>query len=96
MTEFATSLKQAEDGEFQAYLIGWSGRTDPDGNLFIFYATKAPQNNGHYCNPEVDKLLDRGAHGLRSPAQRKAIYEKADQDPAGGRLDPLPLSPPAC
>ena len=42
LTEFATSLKQGETGEYQAYLIGWSGRTDPDGNLYIFDKTKAP------------------------------------------------------
>ena len=36
VTEFATSLKQAEQGDYQAYLIGWSGRTDPDGNIYIF------------------------------------------------------------
>ena len=44
VTEFATSLKQGEQGEYQAYLIGWSGRTDPDGNIYIFAKTKAPQN----------------------------------------------------
>src|SRR4029079_8368791 len=36
VTEFATSLKQAEDGDFQVYLIGWSGRSDPDGNSYSF------------------------------------------------------------
>jgi peptide/nickel transport system substrate-binding protein len=76
VTEFATSLKQAEDGNFQLFLIGWSGRTDPDGNLFIFYTTNAPQNNGHYKNPEVDKLLAE-ARLYSKPEQRKAIYEKA-------------------
>src|SRR5471032_2541737 len=29
VTEFATSLKQAEDGNFQLFLIGWSGRPIP-------------------------------------------------------------------
>jgi peptide/nickel transport system substrate-binding protein len=75
VTEFATSLKQAEQGEFQAYLIAWSGRTDPDGNSYIFYATGAPQNNGYYSNPEVDKLLIE-ARTVSDFAQRKAIYEK--------------------
>jgi peptide/nickel transport system substrate-binding protein len=75
VTEFATSLKQAEAGEFQLFLIGWSGRTDPDGNLFIFYGTKAPQNNGGYSNAEVDKLLAE-ARTYSKPEQRKAIYEK--------------------
>src|SRR5207342_2327438 len=40
VTEFATSLKQAEDGDFQLYLIGWSGRSDPDGNSFSFQTCK--------------------------------------------------------
>jgi peptide/nickel transport system substrate-binding protein len=75
VTEFATSLKQGEAGEFQAYLLAWSGRVDPDGNVYIFHKCKAPQNNANYCNPEVDKLLDES----RIPsdmAARKAIYEK--------------------
>ena len=55
VTEFATSLKQSELGEYQAFLIGWSGRTDPDGNIYIFAKTKGPQNVGGYSNPDVDK-----------------------------------------
>jgi peptide/nickel transport system substrate-binding protein len=75
-TEFATSLKQSEQGEYQAYQINWSGRTDPDGNAYIFHKTKAPQNVGGYSNPEVDKALD-DARLISDPAKRKAIYEKA-------------------
>ncbi|MGC1559264.1 MAG: ABC transporter substrate-binding protein, partial [Bradyrhizobium sp.] len=36
LIEFATSFKQAQAGVFQAFLIGWSGRIDPDGNSYIF------------------------------------------------------------
>lgn len=75
LTEFATSLKQAEAGEFQAYLIGWSGRTDPDGNAYIFFKTKAPQNNASYSNAEADKLLDEARLTSDTP-KRNAIYEK--------------------
>ena len=35
VTEFATSLKQAEDGDYELFLIGWSGRSDPDGNSYV-------------------------------------------------------------
>ena len=35
----------------------------------------APQNNGHYSNPEVDRLLGE-ARATSDIAQRKAIYEK--------------------
>src|SRR5215472_16975415 len=75
VTEFATSLKQAEAGEYQAFLLAWSGRSDPDGNVYVFYKCKAPLDYSGYCNPEVDSLLDRS----RIPsdmAQRKATYEK--------------------
>jgi len=75
VTEFATSLKQAEAGEYQAYLLAWSGRTDPDGNLYIFHKCKAPQDYPGYCNTEVDKLLDEG-RTLSDIAQRRAVYEK--------------------
>jgi peptide/nickel transport system substrate-binding protein len=73
--EFATSFKQAQAGEFQAFLIGWSGRIDPDGNSYVFMHTKAPQNDGGYSNPEADKLME-DARLVSDPAQRKAIYEK--------------------
>jgi peptide/nickel transport system substrate-binding protein len=73
--EFATSFKQAQAGEFQAFLIGWSGRIDPDGNSYVFLHTKAPQNDGVYSNPEADKAFE-AARLITDPAQRKAIYEK--------------------
>src|SRR6266699_1703221 len=75
VTEFATLLKQAEAGEYQAFLLGWSGRSDHDGNVYAFYKCKAPLDYPGYCNPEVDNLLDQS----RIPsdmAQRQAIYEK--------------------
>ena len=75
VVEFATSLKEAEEGRYQAYMLNWSGRPDPDGNLYIFHRSKAPQNYGGYSNPEVDARLDE-ARTKSDPAERKAIYEK--------------------
>jgi peptide/nickel transport system substrate-binding protein len=75
LIEFATSFKQAQAGEFQAFLIGWSGRIDPDGNSYVFLHTRAPQNDGVYSNPEADKGFE-DARLIADPAQRKAIYEK--------------------
>jgi peptide/nickel transport system substrate-binding protein len=74
VTEFATSLKQAEAGDYAAYLLAWSGRSDPDGNLYSFYKCKAPLDYPGYCNPEADRLLDSS----RIPSdveQRKAVYQ---------------------
>lgn len=75
VTEFATSLKEAEQGRFQAYFVGWSGRVDPDGNSYIFLKCGAPQNNGHFCDKDVDQWLD-DQRKVTSQAERKAIYEK--------------------
>jgi peptide/nickel transport system substrate-binding protein len=75
LIEFATSFKQAQAGEFQAFLIGWSGRIDPDGNSYVFLHSKAPQNDGVYSNADVDKGFE-DARLTTDPAKRKAIYEK--------------------
>ena len=74
VTEFATSLKQAEQGDYQAYLIGWSGRTDPDGNLYIVPRLQgAARTTAAIATPEVDKLLERGAHLSRTrPSARRS------------------------
>jgi peptide/nickel transport system substrate-binding protein len=75
VTEFATSLKQAETFEYQAFLLDWSGRTDPDGNSYTFHVCKGPQNYSGQCNPEVDRLLNE-ARSISDFAPRKAVYEK--------------------
>jgi peptide/nickel transport system substrate-binding protein len=75
VTEFATALKAAEAGEYQAFLLDWSGRIDPDGNCYIFHKTKAPQNLSAYSNPEVDRALD-DARLVTDMAQRKSLYER--------------------
>ncbi|HUZ63275.1 MAG TPA: ABC transporter substrate-binding protein, partial [Acetobacteraceae bacterium] len=56
--EFASSLQAGYHGNFQAYMIGWSGRSDPDGNMSPFLHTGATFNYGHYSNPAMNKLLD--------------------------------------
>jgi peptide/nickel transport system substrate-binding protein len=73
VTEFATSLKQAEAGEYQAFMLAWSGRIDPDGNSYVFLKTGAPQNYSAWSNAEADKALD-GARLVTEQAKRKAIY----------------------
>jgi peptide/nickel transport system substrate-binding protein len=74
-TEFATSLDMADKGQFEAYVLAWSGRADPDGNLYSFDFCKAPLDYAGYCKPEVDELLNRSRSAL-DPAERKKIYEQ--------------------
>jgi len=74
-TEFATSLNMADKGDFEAYILAWSGRADPDGNLFSFDACNQPLNYAGYCSAETDALLNQ-SRTLRDPAERKKVYEQ--------------------
>ena len=73
--EFASSLNAAEKGDFEAYILAWSGRPDPDGNLYVFVTKNGPQNYGKYDNPEVDKLMDE-QRAVADPVQRAALLAK--------------------
>jgi peptide/nickel transport system substrate-binding protein len=73
--EFATSLNMADKGDFDAYVLAWSGRADPDGNLFSFDGCKQPLNYSGYCDAETDKLLAQSRAEL-DPAARKKTYEQ--------------------
>jgi len=72
-TEFATSLNMADKGDFEAYVLAWSGRADPDGNVFSFHGCKQPLDYAGYCKQEVDDLLNRSRTTL-DPAERKKIF----------------------
>ena len=73
--EFATSLNMADKGDFEAYVLAWSGRADPDGNAFSFHGCKQPLNYSGYCDAETDALLVQ-SRTLREPAERKKAYEQ--------------------
>jgi peptide/nickel transport system substrate-binding protein len=74
-TEFATSLQESYQGNFEAYLIGWSGRVDIDGNTYAFLHSDQRNNTGNYANPVVDAALDQ-ARAVTDVAQRRALYAK--------------------
>ena len=74
-TEFATSLNMADKGEFDAYVLAWSGRADPDGNLYSFHGCKQPLNYAGYCSVETDDLLNK-SRSVRDPAERKKVFEQ--------------------
>jgi peptide/nickel transport system substrate-binding protein len=75
-TEFATSLNMADKGDFEAYILAWSGRPDPDGNLFSFHACKQPLNYSGLCNPALDEILN-DSRLTTNVAERQAAWEKA-------------------
>jgi peptide/nickel transport system substrate-binding protein len=75
-TEFASALQAGVRGDYQTYLSGWSGRPDPDGNVWTFLHSRGAQNDGKYSNPEVDAFLDQ-ARAESDPAKRGALYAQA-------------------
>jgi peptide/nickel transport system substrate-binding protein len=74
-TEFSTSLNMADKGDFEVYVLAWSGRADPDGNIFSFASCKQPLNYAGTCKPELDELLNRSRTTLDT-AERKKLYEQ--------------------
>lgn len=74
-TEFSTSLNLADKGDFDAYILAWSGRADPDGNLFSFHGCKQPLNYAGMCKPEVDELLKLSRQQL-DPKERLKTFEQ--------------------
>jgi peptide/nickel transport system substrate-binding protein len=75
-SEFASALQHTAEGDFEAFMVGWTGSVDPDGNIYNLVTCNSPFNDGHYCNPEVDRELD-AARTLDTPADRLAHYRIA-------------------
>jgi peptide/nickel transport system substrate-binding protein len=84
--ESALLIQLGTKGQYQARLGGWSGRIDPDGNLYNFIKCKAPLNDNGYCNQAVDGALD-AARTAANPAERLADYRQV----AEHTLQDLPL-----
>jgi peptide/nickel transport system substrate-binding protein len=72
-TELVTSLDLANQGEFDTFQHAWSGRIDPDGNLFTFQHSGTPSNWSGVSDPSTDKLLQAG-RTTTDVEERKEIY----------------------
>jgi peptide/nickel transport system substrate-binding protein len=73
---FATLLSDTQAHHFQAALLGWSGRPDPDGNTYSWFHTGGGNNNMLYSNPQVDALLE-AARTSTDQATRAQDYLQA-------------------
>ena len=61
--EFASSLKDNDDGKHQSFLIGWSGRVDPDGNIHQGQACGGSLNATLRLRREDRRAAEQGARG---------------------------------
>ena len=78
-TEFATALDQQEQGNYDVFQIGWSGRIDPDGNIHQFHTCEGNLNESGYCSEEVDQLLNE-ARAEPDTDARFELYQQAGMD----------------
>lgn len=74
----AVITSEEQTHNFDASLLAWSGRLDPDGNMYSWFVTDGPFNWGQYSNPEVDRLLKQG-RTTETQNQRRTIYRQAQQ-----------------
>lgn len=74
--ESATEVAATKAGTYQAAMVIWSGRPDPDGNVSIWLACKGFLNWTGYCNPKLDEVLGR-ASAETDPALRGPLYAEA-------------------
>jgi peptide/nickel transport system substrate-binding protein len=74
--ETNANIQAMNSGDYQANLVIWSGRSDPDFNIVQFLACDGFQNWAKYCNPKFDDALNRGRTAT-DPAQRAVAYHDA-------------------
>jgi peptide/nickel transport system substrate-binding protein len=75
-TEFASQLQQQDAGTYQASLLGWSGRVDPDANIHQFQTCAGSLNVTRFCDDAVDGLLNK-AREVSDLKERFELYRQA-------------------
>ena len=78
LLEFATLLDRTLKQEFDASSLQWSGRPDPDGNIYNYFHSKGSGNRSQYSNPEIDRMLEQ-TRAVSDPAERKQLYSQVNQ-----------------
>jgi peptide/nickel transport system substrate-binding protein len=76
--EFATYQQECANHQFQACGVSWSGRIDPDGNMYAWWHTGGSFNDSLYSNPQVDQWLD-DARTTADLSKRKQDYDNAQK-----------------
>jgi peptide/nickel transport system substrate-binding protein len=80
IVEFGTMLDETDHLQHQAALLGWSGRPDPDFDVYPFVTQSGigSFNDAGYTNPRVQTLLD-AARLLSDMTQRRRAYSEVTQ-----------------
>ena len=76
--DWSTLFADIKAGNFQFYSLQWVGISEPDIYYLAFHSNSVPPNGanrGHYINPELDALIEKGRLTLIQE-ERKKIYSK--------------------
>jgi peptide/nickel transport system substrate-binding protein len=76
--EFAAYQQECQQHKFQACAVGWSGRIDPDGNMYAWWHTGGDFNDSVYSNAQVDAWLE-DARVNPDVTKRKLDYANAQK-----------------
>jgi peptide/nickel transport system substrate-binding protein len=74
--EIGAVLDDMFASNFEALLIDWSGRPDPDFNVRPFYVCEGVNNFALYCDEEVDQILREAGRTIETEA-RVDLYHSA-------------------
>ena len=91
--EFASALNEDDAGKLAAFLVGWSGRVDPDANIHQFQTCGGSLNTTRACDESIDALLNK-AREVTDQAQRSALYREAIDKLIGQRRNVIYLYHP--
>ncbi len=76
---FTKILSDTAAYNYQAALIGWSGRVDPDGNMYGWFHTGGGFNDMQYSNTQVDQYLDDARTNTDQTARAKDYQQAQTQ-----------------
>ncbi len=77
--EYATLLEETDAGQFDAYVSGWSGRLDPDGNIASFVGTAGAMNTYGISDPVIDRLIAEGRTTADRAGRARVYTQLADR-----------------
>jgi peptide/nickel transport system substrate-binding protein len=79
LLEPGTVVDNMTKGQHQMGVGSWSGRTDPDDDIYRFFHSKGAQNSRfQWSDPKVDADLDQ-ARVASDPKERARLYQEAQQ-----------------
>lgn len=73
-TSLITVLRQKD---FDLCMSPWSGRSDPDGNMYNYFTKAGPNNFMGYQSDKVTDLLEK-ARGTPQQAERAKLYREVE------------------